>query len=220
MKTLFLLSLTENDKRLIIGITIAIILVFVIIGLIGSLVVKTMKFQGRKCDTLISDVVINRIVTNPRQLRKYARKKNLRYFIKQAWLPLIFMLIGFGALAIHNYRNGGDWTYNPFNTVDGFGTLVYTWDFSDPEIYSNIFGVTVLSDWPKVSNEPHFVMEAIYSYVFVVFSFIGLLWYLIVSQGYLARTLRAIELSKKVFEKSLENFNQNTLPPNPDSLQQ
>ena len=35
-------------------------------------------------------------------------------------------------------------------------------------------------------------------------------WYLVVAQAYLARTIRAYKLSKQVFEKSLEGFNQNT----------
>ena len=72
MNPLFLIQFTENDKRIIFALLIVIILVFVLIGLLGSLVVRTMKWQGKKCDTLVSDVVTNRIVTTPHQLRKYA----------------------------------------------------------------------------------------------------------------------------------------------------
>ena len=69
MNPLFLIQFTENDKRIIFALLIVIILVFVLIGLLGSLVVRTMKWQGKKCDTLVSDVVTNRIVTTPHQLR-------------------------------------------------------------------------------------------------------------------------------------------------------
>ena len=80
MNPVLLIKLSENDKRIIIAIFLILILVFVLIGLIGSLIVRTMKWQGRKCDTLVSDVVTNHIVTTPLQLRLYARKKNARYF--------------------------------------------------------------------------------------------------------------------------------------------
>ena len=73
-----LLKLSENDKRIIIAICLVIILLFVLIGVLGSIVVRTMKWQSKKCDTLVSDVVVNRIVTTPHQLRVYARKKNTR----------------------------------------------------------------------------------------------------------------------------------------------
>ena len=82
-----LIKFTENDKRVVIALLFAIILLFVIIGLLGSLIIRVMKWQGKKCDTLVSDVVTNHIVKTPHQLRKYAAKKNIRHFIKQAWLP-------------------------------------------------------------------------------------------------------------------------------------
>lgn len=207
-----LVRLTENDKRILIGICIAIILLFVLIGILGSLVIKTMKYQGKKCDALIADVVTARLIKTPAQLRRYARKKNTRYFIKQAWLPLLFTIIGVGSLFAHNIIKD-DWTYNPFNLTDGFGTLIYTWNFNDPDMYTYIFGFKVIADWPPIATRPHFEMEAIYSYAFVVFSFIGLFWYLIVSQAYLARTIRASKLSKKLFEKTLDNFDLSAVPP-------
>ena len=70
MNLLFLIKLTENDKRILIAACLVIILIFVLIGLIGSIIVRTMKWQGKKCDTLISDVVVNRIAKTPHQLRK------------------------------------------------------------------------------------------------------------------------------------------------------
>lgn len=209
MNPVILIQLSENDKRIIIALCLILILVFVLIGLIGSLIVKTMKWQGKKCDTLVSDVVVNHIVTTPTQLRKYARKKNIRYFIKQAWLPIIFILSGALVLILHNIIFK-DWSYNPFNADDGFGTLLFSWDFSNPDYYTEVFGIKILASWPALSNTPHFVLSALYSYLAVPLLLIGGIWYLVVAQAYLARTIRAIKLSKTVFEKSLDNFNQNT----------
>ena len=204
-----LIQLSENDKRIIIALLLILILIFVLIGLIGSLIVKTMKWQGKKCDTLVSDVVTNHIVNTPHQLRVYARKKNIRYFIKQAWLPIIFIIVGVSLLVIRNLINQ-DWSYNPFNKDDGFGTLLFIWDFENPDYYTTIFGLKVLAEWPGLINSPHFVLEALFAYISVPLMFVGAIWYLVVAQAYLARTIRAYKLSKQVFEKSLEGFNQNT----------
>lgn len=208
MSTLFLIKLSENDKRIIIALLFAIIILFVLIGLLGSLVVRIMKWQGKKCDALINEVVVNRIVTTPRQLKSYARKKNSRYFIKQAWVPVILISIGAILLVIHNavFKN---WKYNPFNTNDGFGTLLFAWDFghifTKPET-----GTGILVNWPKLINEPHFESKALFSYFIVPCFVVGGLWYFFIAQGYLARTMRAHKLAKTVFDKSLDNYNQNT----------
>ena len=208
MSTLFLIKLSENDKRIIIALLFAIIILFVLIGLLGSLVVRIMKWQGKKCDALINEVVVNRIVTTPRQLKSYARKKNSRYFIKQAWVPVILISIGAILLVIHNavFKN---WKYNPFNTDDGFGTLLFAWDFghifTKPET-----GTGILVNWPKLINEPHFESKALFSYFIVPCFIVGGLWYFFIAQGYLARTMRAHKLAKTVFDKSLDNYNQNT----------
>lgn len=211
-----LLKLSENDKRIIIAICLVIILLFVLIGVVGSIVVRTMKWQSKKCDTLVSDVVVNRIVTAPHQLRVYARKKNIRYFIKQAWIPILLILTGVLIIIIHNAVTK-NWSYNPFSIEDGFGSLLFVWDFKDPDSYTKVFGITVMASWPPLANEPHFVVEALASYFAVPLVIVGACWYLVVAQAYLARTLRAYKLSKQVFEKSLDGFNQNT-PINPQPM--
>lgn len=212
MNPVLLIKLTENDKRIIIAIFLILILVFVLIGIIGSLIVRTMKWQGKKCDTLVSDVVTNHIVTTPLQLRLYARKKNSRYFIKQAWIPILLIIAGVLTIVIRDAVKQ-DWSYNPFNISDGFGTLFFVWDFENAP-RTTIFGITLISDWPPFANEPHFEAAAIVSYIAVPLVIIGGIWYLVVAQAYLARTIRAYKLSKKVFEKSLDNFDQNTpVPP-------
>lgn len=207
MNPILLIKLSENDKRVIIAIFLILILVFVLIGLIGSLIVRTMKWQGKKCDTLVSDVVTNSIITTPSQLRVYARKKNARYFIKQAWIPILLILTGVLIIIIRDAVKS-DWSYNPFNINDGFGTLLFICDFEHAQ-YVTIFGITVLADWPPFIT-PHFEQAALVSYFAVPPLIIGACWYLVAAQAYLARTIRAYKLSKTVFEKSLEDFNQNT----------
>ena len=212
MSLRFLVTLSENDQRVLIAFVFAIVLLFVLIGLLGSLIVRTMKWQGKKCDTLVSDVVTNHIVETPHQLRKYAAKKNARQFIKQAWIPIIIIVVGVLVWIIRN-AIVKDWTYDPFNKEKGFGTLLFLWDFGAEENWTTIFGMKLLAKWPALINKPHFVVEAIWTYVHVSCIVVGGLWYLVAAQSYLARTIRSFSLSKSVFEKSLEGFDQNT--PNP-----
>ena len=218
MNPVILIQLSENDKRIIIALCLVFILVFVIIGLLGALIVRTMQWQGKKCDTLVSDVVVNRIITEPKQFKKYARKKNTRYFIKQAWIPILIMLVGALVYIIRNsiYK---DWSYNPFNKDDGFSTLLFLWNFKDADSYTTVFNIKVLAKWPPLINEPHFVVDGLCSYIAVPLAVVGSVWYLVAAQAYLARTIRSWKLSKTVFEKSLEGFNQNT-PQQPESQPQ
>ncbi|MBQ6730586.1 MAG: hypothetical protein IJR08_01605 [Bacilli bacterium] len=216
MNPVLLIQLTENDKRIIFALCIVIILLFVIIGLLGSLVVRTMKWQGKKCDSLVSDVVTNRIITTPHQLRKYAAVKNSRCFLKQAWIPLVLMIVATLIIVIRDAVMN-NWAYNPFNIDNGFGSLLFVWKltYNNPEEYTIIFGVKILAKWVLV-NEPHFVVEALSSYIAVPLAVVGVLWYLVAAQAYLARTIRSWKLSKTVFEKSLDNYNQNA-PQQPEN---
>ena len=72
----FLISLSENDKRLIFALFIILILVFVLIGYIGFLITKVMKWQGKKLDSLVADPVVTHVITNKKHFFRYARKKN------------------------------------------------------------------------------------------------------------------------------------------------
>ena len=67
MNPLLMIKMTENDKRVLIALLFVIIIIFVLIGIIGSIMIRTMKWQGKKCDTLVSDVVTNHIVKTPPQ---------------------------------------------------------------------------------------------------------------------------------------------------------
>ena len=208
----FLVKLSDNDKSIIIALLLLIILVFVLCGFFGSLIIRTMKWQAKKCDALIHEVVVNRIVTTPRQLRVYARKKNRRCFIKQAWIPLVMIISGVLLIVLHNaiFHN---WSYNPFNKDDGFSTLLFVWDFGNKDCYTKVFFLTLLKEWPPLINTPHFVPEALFSYFAIPALLVGGVWYIVAAQSYLARTIRAIRLSKSVFSSNLENFNMNSTPP-------
>ena len=200
-------SISENDKRLIFAILLLVVLVFVLIGYIGFIVTRIMKWQGKKMDTLVSDVVVTRTITKKMPFFNYARKKNWRLFFKQSWIAVIILLVGTLVLVIRDAAMR-DFSYNVFDyKVTGFNTVLFLWDFS------GVFqkqGGSLLLNWPVLINEPHLSADAWASYIFMSCMIVGGTWYLIAIQSLISRTIRMFKLSTTVFEKSLDGFSQNT----------
>ncbi len=203
-----LVKLTENDKRIIIAILLVLILLIVLVGYIGLLITRVMRWQGKKMDEMMHDVVVTKVVDNKRHFLKVARKKNWRRFFKKALVPLLFLIAAFALLFVVESVN--NWSYNIFdNEKQGFTTLLFTWNFNDESIYSNFFGIRIISNWPPLANTPHFEWEAIYSYIFAPLFLIGAIWYLIQLQCLISRTIRMYKLSDSIYKKSLDTFNMN-----------
>lgn len=202
----YLISLSENDKRLIFALLIILILVFVLIGYIGFLITKVMKWQGKKLDSLVADPIVTHVITDKKHFFPYARKKNWRLFFKQSYIGILIMLTGALVLLIRNAIMK-DFSYNVFeHEKTGFGTLLFVWDFSG---CIKREGVSVVLNWPVLINSPHFSVDAIVSYIFMTSMIVGGIWYLVSLQALISRTIRMFQLSTKVFEKSLDGFNQN-----------
>ena len=199
-----LISLSETDKRIIFAILIVAILVLVLLGYLGYLLVKLMKWQGRKMDTLIHDVVVTKVITNRRHLIRYGRKKNWALFFKQAYIPLIVIAFGFIILLIRNSIYS-DFNYNPFSVQNGFGTIFWTWKLSNEYVGGDLIKFNII----VLDNQPHFVAEAWAGYISAPCFLIGGLWYLIVVSALMGRTIKLYIRSREVFEKSLDGYNQN-----------
>ena len=204
------IKLTENDKRILIVLLLVFILFFVLIGYIGLVITRVMKWQGKKMDTMMHDIVITRVVTNKKEFIKVARKKNWIYFYKTAWIPLIIIIFGIGLYIIALGVNG--WYYDLFDfNKTGFSTLFFVWNFSDPNIYANIFGINVLASWPPLINTPHFEVEALFSYFIIPIWCVGGIWYLVCLQCLIARTIRIYQLGESIYHKSLADYNVNNI---------
>ncbi|MCR4911366.1 MAG: hypothetical protein K5925_02440 [Bacilli bacterium] len=198
-----LISLSENDKRLIFALLIVIILVIVLVGYLSFLLVKLMKWQARKADTLIHDVVVTKVITNKRHLINYGRKKNWALFFKQAYIPLIIIAVGVAVLLIRDAVYN-DYSYNPFSVENGFGSIFWTWKLSDEFIGGDLIKFNKI----VVDNYPHFVAEGWAGYIVAPCFLVGGAWYLVVAASLLARTIKIQVRSREVFEKSLDGYTQ------------
>lgn len=203
--TLFI-SLSEKDKRVILIFFLLLIVTIAFIAVIGAIITRVMKWQGKRMDDLTHDVVVTNVIDNKKDFLRFARTKNWYLFFKQAWIPLVILLVSSLVLIIHNSVVGWDYDLLDYEKT-GFNTLFFIWDFNDPEIFHTFFGIKMICDWPKIINYPHFSLEAWASYIFFFGMLVGGTWYLIVLQCVIARTIRMYKLSYDIYGKSLEGFN-------------
>ena len=198
-----LLSLSDNDKRLIFSLLLIFIILLVLIGLLGYVLFRVMKWQSKKMDTLVHDVVIYKVITDKKKFIRYGRIKNWALFFKQAYIPLIILIVAFIVLIIHNSITN-NWAYNPFSTYDGFGTLFFTWKLSGQYTGGTIIKFATL----VVDNTPHLIDIAWAGYIFGPLSIVGTAWYLVSVGALLSRTFLLYKRSKEIFEKSLDGYRQ------------
>lgn len=205
---LFLVKLTENDKRILISIAIIFILLLVLIGLLVNFVRKIMKRQGRVVDTFMYDLVRYKVVKTTKHFRKVANKKSFRYFYKKTKVPFLLMIMA--SLIVFLFclitkENNIDFL---FSYEKGFNSLFYIFDWKNiPK--NNFFGLTIPCDWPSLLNKPHFIYNDAYawiSYIAVPLFIIGSLWFMVNVQAYIARKIRIIKMSRDVFSKDLDKL--------------
>ena len=217
MISMLLIKLTENDKRIIFVLLAVLIILLVLVAYIGYLVTVVMKWQGKKINNYVTDVVVNHVITNEKDFKRYAKRKNLLVFYHQARIPALILL---AAIIFYIVASSITGYKDPFNRYTGFGTLFFIWDFSTI-ISKPESGVGVLINWPQLINRPHIVGEAWISYIFVPFALVGGLWYLFTVQAFIARYLQINKLAQKIFAEQIENFTlqggQNTQPPQGDN---
>lgn len=196
-----LIKLTENDKKLIIVLLLLVILLFVIVGYFSLLVKKIMNIQGSKADSMMKDVVRANYFDDEKKFIKFGIRKNIRLFYREARIPFIIMIGAWAAYLLFCLFSG-KWGYNPFNRTDGFGTLFY--EFEGPWKRADFFGMTIISGFPAVKSTPHWEWSAWFSYLFVPVQAVGIMWFLIRTQAYIARSIRIYKMAHGIFRKKLD----------------
>ena len=202
-----LVSLSDSDKRLIFSLLLIVIIVVVLIALFGYILFRVMRWQSKKMDTLVHDVVVYKVITDRKHFIRYGRYKNWALFFKQAYIPLIIIIVAFIVLIIHNTITN-NWAYNPFSTYDGFGTLFFTWKLSGEYTGGALIKFAKL----VLDNTPHVVAEAWAGYIFGPLVLVGGVWYLVSISCLLSRTVLLYKRSKEIFEKSLDGYRQDETP--------
>ena len=205
-----LISLSENDKRLIFALLIVVIILLALIGYLSYLLVKLIKWQGKKIETLTADAVNTKVIIDPKHLRRYGRKKNWALFFKQAVPPIIIALVGAIVLIIRNSVYN-DFSYDIFNTENGFGSIFFTWKLSGDLTGTNMdlirFNIIV------VDNYPHLELDAWAAYISAPCFLVAGLWYFLVASSLLGRTIHLQVVSRTKFEKEIQEIYKINTPP-------
>ena len=198
-----LITLSDNDKRLIFSLLLILVVVIVLIGLLGYILFRVMKWQSKKMDSLVHDVVITKVITDKKSFIRYGRYKNWALYFKQTYIPLLIIIFAFVILIVHNSITG-NWNYNPFSTYNGFGTIFFTWKNSGQYTDGSLIKFAKL----VVDNKPHLINIAWAGYIFGPSILVGGTWYFIVASCLLSRTILLYKRSHDIFEKSLEGYRQ------------
>ena len=165
-----------------------------------------MKFQARRADDMLHDVVVTKTITSEAKLRRYGIRKNWRILFRQASIPfailavawLLFLTYGI-IFKDNNFAAIDIWDYKK----EGIGTLFYVFDWKNAEKI-NFWGLKVYGGFPPALNKPHFEASAWFAYIFVPLNLIGIIWLLVDVQAYMSRTSRIIQLSMILFKKTLD----------------
>ena len=193
------IKLSENTKKALIIFFLIFIILFVLIGYISLAIESAMKKAGSKADEMLANVVKAEIFEKENKFRRFGVKKNARVFYCESRIPFLIIL-GSGLAYVLYCLFTAKWGYNPFNKVDGFGTLFY--EFSEwPK--EKFFGMNLICGWPSVVTKPHFEVSAIFSYILVPVVVVGVVWFLYYVLAYISRSIRIRKIARGIYRKKL-----------------
>lgn len=197
-----IILLSESDKKALIVLLIIAMVLFLLIGLLGIAIRKTMIHQSKKADTLMHDAAITHVVDTPASFKKLGFKKNCRKYFKESLWPFLIAFIGLIIYLITNIATTR-WNENPFAI---FGDLFFSFNWNEEGLWVNVFGLTLLSRFPGVSHYPTFVLANLPFYISAACFYTSIVYYLIVSQAFFSRQIMIGRRAVSVFEKSLEGY--------------
>jgi len=210
MNPLFLIDvkMDENDKKLLIILLLVFIVVFILLGFIGMIVRKIMDFQGNRLDKEMGDVARAGVVKDPASFKRLARAKNRRIYMQESIIPISLALITL-LIYVITCTVKENWSENIFGNL---GTLFYRFDWNDPDNFATFWGVSLLRKWPPLLKDtygglPTLVPEYWLSYVCGTLWIIAIGYYLFVTQGFIARGLRANKRASTIYDHHLDTFN-------------
>ncbi len=194
--------LSESDKKALIVLLVIAMVLFLLIGLLGIGIRKTMIHQGKKADTLMHDVAITHVVDTPSTFKKFGFKKNCRKYFKDSLWPFLIAIIGLLVYLITNIATSR-WNENPFAILND---LFFSFNWEEEGLWVNVFGLTLLSRFPSVSHSPTFILPNLPFYISAACFYTSIVYYLIVSQAFFSRQIMIGRRAVSVFEKSLEGY--------------
>ncbi len=202
----FLIQLTEKDKRLLVALFIALIIIFVLIAYIGQGIKALMKRYSKGIDGYMHELCSAKLVTTPKQFRAQVFKKESKVlYASTRWVFRVFIVFT-TAFVVYTCvaKPSGDGAnlFKYFNdSVKGL-FIQLKWPRGE------FFGIKNFPvDWPYVARgvEIKFTLPCIVSYLtFIAWAF-TLFGLFTSTLRFIARVNRAKVKSVEVFSRSLDN---------------
>jgi len=203
----FLIQLTEKDKRLLIALFIILILLFVLVAYVGQGIKNLMKKYAKGIDGYMHELCSAKLIDNPRDFRRQVFKKESKVlYEKTRWVFRIFIvsMVGFVVYSLIA-KPGGDST--PFAYV-GESLKGLWFDFKWPK--GEFFGIKKFPiDWPYIAHKPspEFTLPSIVSYLMLIVWIVTFFGIFTSTLRFIARINRAREKSVDAFTRSLDDAN-------------
>ena len=223
MITLALFKLDERSKKIALVLLALFIIVLLIFGLIYLIIDKYMKYESKKMDAYMVDLLKFKIVTNTHQFKdalNYFEKRSL--YNNSKWpLRIAIVLTSFAFLLTliffdKNYNGFFTEAFKLIPTIkwQTIGEVNEALKKVDPNATLipgfNWLPVSLLPNF--ISKNPDFSSPLLYASTIYYIVIISCLFVLIKAiLGYIARTNRGNKLSVTVFKKDLDKFDITTV---------
>jgi hypothetical protein len=196
----FLVQLSESDKRKIAIIAIILATIIVLIGIIGDAIKRKGEKEGKFIDSYMYYMCKYGFIKNGDQFKTYVQKRETRtlYFDTRWSFRWIFLLTALFLLYFYNFNNF-DFT-NAIKALDSL-RIQLSWPTE------HFFGLTLVSDWPTLikAPDPLLTIDGYVTYTFGLISLMMLIFIINHIYIYNARIKRAKSLINTVFSPNLEN---------------
>ena len=199
---LFLLKLSESDKRILISLLLIFILLFVIIGYLVKFIKYLLRVQGDYVEKSMYDILDADLITDKKHFFQISWEKNTRAFYFKARLPVIILIVLLSIILIYqtvieNYS----WEFFSFYLKEASFKL--DWPLQD------FFGIPLINDWPTVAKPSVFYFDKFDAWLTYLVTLVGtyaIIHFLLCSISLLARNIRTIKVGNEYFKKDLNEL--------------
>lgn len=202
MNNLFLITLTERDKKFLAVLAIIFVLVFIVIGAIYLWERERMRKKGEKIYEYLYELNKYKVVSTPQELIECVRHKEGRYLYKNTRWAMRMLIVSL-VVVIFYFINYQDSNFKLM--IDSLKSLSFKLDW--PTV--NFWGLNVVSGLPTVVKYPEPILD-LYGYITYIFTVIVFIWLVVVTKAilnYIGRIDFAKTVAKEKFFRSLENPN-------------
>ena len=199
---IFLMHLSESDKRVLVALLLTIILLLIIIGYLVKLIKYIVKVQAHYVDKSMYDILDANLITEKNKFFKVSWEKSRRKFYFDARIPMLVVISLIILILIYQtFINNYSWKFIFDNLYDAMFTLKFP--------TQKFFGMNLISDWPKIDKPSVFHFNdfgAWISYIFFLASSYALVHFLICTCALMARDIYTIKAGNEYFHKDIKDL--------------